>query len=133
MSSERKDLATTEKQELKEREEKTFPGKYYIPRTDITETQDALLVYMDVPGVRKENIKVKLENNVLEVEGLIDSLQYKDFEPFYSEYNVGHYSRSFKLSNAVDQNNIEAKIIDGVLTLTLKKAPEAKPKLIQVA
>ena len=87
---------------------------------------------MDLPGVKKEDVRVKLENNVLEVEGRIDYAPYEKLNPVYAEYNIGNYARSFTVSNAVDTSNIEARLNEDVLSLTLLKAPEAKPRQIPV-
>ena len=115
-----------------QQDERTVAGRFYTPTTDIVETDKALLVTMDVPGVQKENVKVKLENNVLEVEGHIDDSPYRSLSPIYSEYNIGHYSRRFTVSNKVDTKNIEANLTDGVLTLTLPMLPEAEARTISV-
>lgn len=112
--------------------EKTVAGKYYVPLTDITETEKSLVVTMDMPGVKKENINVKLEDNILEVDGQIDFSPYNNLNPVYTEYNVGHYTRRFTVSNTIDTGNIDASLSDGVLTLTLPKAPEAQPRQIKV-
>ncbi|MCR4289941.1 MAG: Hsp20/alpha crystallin family protein [Candidatus Scalindua sp.] len=112
--------------------EKTVAGKYYVPLTDIVETEKSLVVTMDIPGVKKENIHVKLEDNVLEVDGQIDYSTYNDLNPVYTEYNVGHFTRKFSVSNEIDTGNIDANLSDGVLTLTLPKAPEAQPRQIKV-
>ena len=133
MSNETNKLVTSEKKESASREENLAPGKHYMPHTDISETKEALKVYMDMPGVKKENVTIKLEEGVLAVEGKIDSEKYKDYTPYYTEYNVGHFSRSFKLSGTVDQEKIVANMDNGVLALTLPKLPEAKPKQIQVS
>jgi HSP20 family protein len=76
---------------------KTIPGRYYIPYADIYGTDDALAVVLEMPGVQKKDLNVALENDVLRVEGQIDFTKYKDLEPVYTEYNVGHYARSFTL------------------------------------
>ncbi len=112
--------------------EKTVAGKHYVPLTDIVESEKNLVVTMDIPGVKKENINVKLEDNVLEVDGQIDHSPYSDLNPVYTEYNVGHYTRKFSVSNEIDTGNIDANLSDGVLTLTLPKVPEAQPRHIKV-
>jgi HSP20 family protein len=56
----------------------------------------------------------------------------KGMEPVYTEYNIGHYTRSFTLSNKIDQERISAQLDDGVLTLTLPKAQEAQPRRISI-
>jgi HSP20 family protein len=125
-------LEVQQKKELATKEEKTVPARYFIPSTDIYETDEALMVLMEMPGVEKEDISVKLENDVLRVEGQIDFSKYQEMEPVYTEYNVGHYARAFTLSDKIDQNEIGAELDNGVLTLTLKKAKEARPRRIEI-
>lgn len=120
------------KEEVKVKEEKTTPTRYYKPDTDIFETDDSLMVTMDMPGVRREDITINLENNSLEIEGKIDCRSYADYEPIYAEYNIGNYFRNFKLSHTIDKNKIEAKMKDGVLHLTLPKLPDEKARKIEV-
>jgi HSP20 family protein len=91
-------LEVQEKKELRTKDEKTVPARYFVPTTDIHETDESLTVVMEVPGVDKEDIAVKLENDVLSVQGQIDFSKYQEMEPVYTEYNVGHYARSFTLS-----------------------------------
>jgi HSP20 family protein len=108
-------------------------ARYYVPSTDIYETQDALTVVMEMPGVGKEDITVALENDRLRVEGQIAFAKYDGLEPVYTEYNVGHYARAFTLSNKIDQEKISAQVEDGVLTLTLPKVKEAQPRRIPIS
>jgi len=124
------ELAVREKQELATKEEKTTPGRYYVPAADIFETDDALTVILEMPGVQKNNVNIALENDVLRVDGQLDFSNYKEMEPVYTEYNVGHYTRGFTLSNKIDQSKISAQLDGGVLTLTLPKAKEALPRRI---
>ena len=98
----------------------------------IYETDEALAVVMEMPGVEKKRLNVALENDVLKVDGQIDFTNYKDMEPVYAEYNVGHYARSFTLSNKIDQEKISAQLEDGVLTLALPKAKQARPRRISI-
>jgi HSP20 family molecular chaperone IbpA len=126
------DLEVQEKKELVSKEEKTVPARYYVPNTDIYETEDSLTVVMEMPGVEKKDIDVNLENDVLRVEGRIDFGKYEGLEPVYTEYNVGHFARAFTLSRQIDQQQISAQLEDGVLRLTLRKAAEAKPRRIDV-
>jgi HSP20 family protein len=126
------ELAVREKQELAQQEEKTVPGRYYMPAADIFETDDALTLLLEMPGVSKNNVDVQVENDVLRVEGKIDYSAYKDIEPVYTEYNVGHYARAFTLSNRIDRDAITARVEDGVLTLTLPKAKEALSRRIAI-
>lgn len=125
-------LEVQEKKELAEKEEKTVPARYYVPYTDIYETDDALTVVMEMPGVRKDDIDIKIEKDVLDVEGQIDFSKYAEMRPLYTEYNVGHFVRKFSLSSKIDQEKISAEMADGVLTLRLPKAEEAKPRQIKI-
>jgi len=124
------ELAVREKRELAAKEERTVPGRFYVPHTDVYETEDALTVVMEMPGVDRKDVEIELKEDVLRVEGRIDFAKYGGMEPVYTEYNVGHYARSFALSDQVDQENIGAQLEDGVLTLTLPKVAEAKPRRI---
>lgn len=126
------ELTVREKKELVTKEEKTVPGRHYIPYADIYETDEALTVVMEMPGVEKKDINIALENDVLRVDGQIDLAKYDSMEPVYTEYNVGHYTRSFTLSNKIDQQQISAQLDDGVLTLTLPKTKEAQPRKIPI-
>src|ERR1700737_4028577 len=125
-------LEVQEKKELVSKEEKTVPARYYVPNSDIYETEDALTAVMEGPGVEKKDIDVHLENDVLRVEGRIDFGKYEGLEPLYTEYNVGHFARTFTLSRKIDQQQISAQVEDGVLTLTLRKAKEAQPRRIAI-
>ncbi len=125
-------LQSQEKKELVSKDEQTVPVRYFVPTTDIVETEDALTVVMEVPGVNNEAVDISVENQVLKIEAKIDPSKYEGMEPLYTEYNVGHFARSFTLSNKIDQQQISAKLEDGVLTLTLKKAKEAVPRKISV-
>jgi HSP20 family protein len=80
----------------------------------------------------RKNVDVRVEDGVVYVEGRLDFSKYQNLQPVYTEYNVGHYSRSFRVSSKIDQNNIRAELKDGVLSLTLAKIEEAKPRAIQV-
>lgn len=126
------ELAVREKQELAQQEEKTSPGRYYVPAADIFETDEALTLLLEMPGVGKDSVNVQIENDVLRVEGKIDYSAYKDIEPVYTEYNVGHYARAFTLSDRISREAITARVENGVLTLTLPKSKEAMPRKIAV-
>lgn len=82
--------------------------------------------------MEKKDLGVALENDVLRVDGRIDFSKYEGMEPVYTEYNVGHYTRSFTLSNRIDQDRISAQLEDGVLTLTLPKGKDTLPRRIAI-
>ena len=127
------ELQVQEKRELQKKEEGTAPVRVFLPTTDIYEDAQNLTVVMEMPGVDKANVDVNLEDGVLTVEGGIDFGRYEAMQPLYTEYNIGNFRRSFSLSNSIDQDQIRADMADGVLTLTLPKAEQAKPRKIAVA
>ena len=129
----KQELQVQQKREVEKREEITIPSRVFLPTTDIYETQDALNVVMEMPGVQKNNVDVAIENDVLRVNGRIDFGKYEELQPIYTEYNIGHYSRSFRLTSKIDQSKISAEMKDGVLSLVLPKVAEAKPRAISVA
>ena len=85
-----------------------------------------------MPGVEKSNVNVRVEEDVIHVEGRLDLTKYQGLHPLYNEYNIGHYGRTFQLSSKIDQGKIEAAMKDGVLSLTLPKVEETKPRTINV-
>jgi HSP20 family protein len=129
----KQELQVQEKREVDKKEEATVPSRVFLPTTDIYETEDALNVIMEMPGVEKNNVNLAVEDNVLKVFGRIEFSKYEGLQPVYTEYNVGHYARSFRLSSKIDQSKIRAEMKDGVLSLVLPKAAEAKPRVISVS
>ena len=125
-------LEVQDKKELVTKDEQTAPGRSYVPATDIYETEAALTVVMEVPGVAKEGIDINLDNDTVRITARVDPAKYDGLEPLYTEYNVGHFTRTFGLSNKIDQQAISAQLEAGVLTLTLPKAREAQPRRITI-
>jgi HSP20 family protein len=128
----KQELQVQQKRELETKEEATNPARTFLPTADIFEAEDALHVVLEMPGVEKDNINVIVREGALNIEGRLDFSKYKDLQPLYTEYNIGNYSRSFRPSSAIDQNKIGAELRDGVLSLTLPKVEEAKPRTIQI-
>jgi HSP20 family protein len=127
------ELQVQKKRELEGKEESTIPARTFVPTADIYEDRDSLKVVLEMPGVEKGNVDIRVEEGVLFVEGRLDLAKYRGLQPLYTEYNIGNYARSFRLSNAIDQDKIGAELNDGVLSLTLPKAEKAKPRTIQVS
>ena len=126
------ELQVQEKREVQKKEESTAPARFFSPHADIFETEPALTLVLEMPGVDKKNVHVSVEDGVLNVEGRIDFSKYEGMQPVYTEYNIGHYRRGFSLSSKINQNKISAEMRDGVLTLVLPKADEAKPRTISI-
>ena len=126
------ELQVQQKREVDKREEATTPTRAFMPNADVFETEDALTVVLEMPGVDRDHMEIGIDNGVLTVEGQIDFGKYEGLRPIYGEYNVGPYRRSFRISNRIDQDRISAEMRDGVITLLLPKAEEAKPRKIEV-
>lgn len=126
-----RDVPVQEKRTAASGHSGTHEGRYFEPLVDIYETADALTVRADLPGARPEDIDTDLQNNVLTVTARVPPVA-SGFRPVAEEYAVGHYSRQFRLGQQIDQTRISAELKDGVLTLTLPKADNARPRRIEV-
>jgi len=112
------------------REETRTQGQYISPPVDIYETEEGLVVKADLPGVAKENMDIRVENNLLTIRA--NAAHVAPGDPIYREYELVNFFRQFELSEKVDQSKISADLNQGVLTLNLPKAEEAKPRKIDV-
>ncbi len=96
------------------RKRRPVPARYFVPATDIYETDDALTVVMEVPGVERKDIDINLERDVIRIEAHIDPSKYDGLDPLYTEYNVGHFARSCWMYGKIDPQQIGAQLEDGV-------------------
>lgn len=112
--------------------ERTRDRPIYAPRVDIVETEDALEILADMPGVTKDSVEVTLEQRVLSIRGRADISLPEELAPLHLEYRPGDYERAFTLSDVVDPAGIEARVRGGVLQLRLPKAGPAKRQRIEV-
>lgn len=103
-----------------------------IPRTDIYETEENIVLVLDMPGVNEETIDVTLEKNALMITGSSVAETPKDYTLAFAEYLPGDYERTFKVTNQINRDGIEASYQDGILRITLPKAEELKTKKISV-
>lgn len=127
-------LDDVQKQEVEQVDgaERTYAQRAFVPRSDIYETGDAIVVVADMPGVDQNSIDITLEKNVLSLHGHVEWVQPANYELAYAEYEVGDYVRRFTLSDEIDRDKIEATVKNGVLRLYLPKAREAQPRKITV-
>jgi HSP20 family protein len=128
-----RELQLQQKREVEKKQETTVPARLFLPTADIFETERSLTVVLEMPGVKKENIDVNVDDGILKIDGKIDFSKYEGLRPVYTEYNIGHYTRSFRLSSAIDQTKISAEMKDGVLTVVLSKSERAQPRRIDVS
>ena len=103
-----------------------------IPPANIREEQDAYLLELEMPGVPKNGLEITVENNQLTIVGHRGDVQPQG-EVVYRESRQGDYRRAFELDPSINTSNIQAKIEQGVLRLTLPKAESIKPRKIAVA
>jgi HSP20 family protein len=106
-------------------------GVTFTPRVDIFETEDELLLYADLPGVRPEDVDMRFENGELTLHGRCGPRQ-ADVEYLAAEYGVGDFYRVFTIAETIDSEKISAEMKDGVLTVHLPKAEAVKPRRITV-
>ena len=126
------EIQAQQKREVDNKQESTLPFRAFLPATDIFETDQALIVVLEMPGVEKDNVDVDVEGDVVKIEGRVDFSRYESLQPVYTEYNVGHFVRSFRISNQIDQDGIKAEMENGVMRLILPKAEKAKPRRITI-
>lgn len=124
-------MTTTQKQSGEVARPETTYQASYVPRFDIWEGEDELLLYGDLPGVAPENLDIQFENRELTLHGKVDR-RHKNVEFRYAEYGSGDFHRTFTIGEAIDAENISAEIRNGVLTLHLPKSEKVKPRRIEV-
>lgn len=112
--------------------ERTRNRRVYVPKVDIIETPDAMVLYADMPGTDENSVEVTVEKNVLTIAGTVNGKGFEGRSIAYAEYDVGDYERVFTISDEVDRDRIEAIVKNGVLKLVLRKAPHAEAKKITV-
>ncbi len=134
-----RDLAAVEVDVLNRMFESAFGGEQlapaaWIPAVDIYETAEKdVVVKVDLPDMKRENIKVTFENNVLSVEGQRELTSSVERDRFHHlERGHGQFRRSFTLPATVDASRVDANYQDGVLTVKLPRRDEAKPKSITI-
>jgi len=111
----------------------TMPLMEWTPPCDVYETDKDIVMRAELPGLTKEDVFVSIENNVLTIRGerkFAEEVKREDFHRVERIY--GEFLRSFTLPTYIDANNILAEFKDGLLTVTLPKREEAKPKQIEV-
>ncbi len=105
----------------------------WAPALDVYEDKDHVIVTAELPGMKKEYIQISLHENTLTISGeRKNEKKYDGGETSREERFFGRFERSFALPKAVSPDAVKASYKDGILTVTLPKSPEAKPRQIQV-
>jgi HSP20 family protein len=109
------------------------PSAVWSPRTDLSETDDAYRIRLDLPGMSRDDIHINLQNSSLTVRGERASDQTAEGEDYVRvERAFGTFHRTFTLPDAVDADNIEATYDSGVLTITVPKTEESTRRQIDI-
>jgi HSP20 family molecular chaperone IbpA len=130
--TESKELKVREKQEVTSPAEQTTPGLVFTPAVDIFETEKEITLLADMPGVKAEDLNIDLRDNTLTLSADVAPVDNDKEEEILVEYETGRYYRQFTIGEMVNQDNIDAKLNDGVLRLSLPKVEKAAPKKITV-
>ena len=126
------ELQTTDKSSVAAVPEQTRPGPVYSPSVDIFENEQSLTLLADMPGVKPDDLKIDLRENVLTLTGRVTSREGPGEHDVLREYASGTFFRQFTLSETIDQAKIDATLTDGVLRLELPKVEKARPRQITV-
>ena len=114
-----------------EKKEITKDVRRIIPPVDIYETSNDIVLVADLPGVTKENLQLDIDNDELTIKGTFEE-KNDNGKKLIGECVYGEYSRAFALADTIDKEEITAKLDNGVLTLTLPKAENVKPRKITI-
>ena len=129
---EKKELQLRDKEPIAKHEgEPTRAGLVFSPAVDIVRDDDAITLVADLPGVRKEDLELRVEDGVLSIAAPVAEIEARH-RPVYREYGIGGYARRFSVSDRIDAARISAELKDGVLTVTLPKADRLRPRKIDV-
>lgn len=121
-----------EKKETKPVVRSNISRRTFVPRVDIYESDDSIVLLADMPGVNENSVEITLEKDRLSIHGSVSETELSEYTRRYREFAIGDFRRTFLLSDELDRDKIEAKIKDGVLQLTLTKAESAKVRKIAV-
>ena len=106
----------------------------WAPSVDISETDTAYLIKGEIPGVKKEDVKVTIQDGMLTIQGERKQEKEEKGKKFHRvECSYGSFERSFRVPDDADENSVKAEFKDGMLNVTLAKSEKAKPKAIEVA
>jgi len=128
-----KGIVAAEKREVDQQiHQELRSGNWFVPAADIYETPEQIILVMDMPGVCFDCAHVNIVDDELVVTGHVTHGEDQDDYVLYREYDVGHYHRHFGLPPAIDSDEIDAVMADGVLTVTMTKVEEVKPRRIPI-
>ena len=118
-------------------EDSALGAQYWTPNMDAWETEQAFVVQLDLPGLKRDQVEVNFDRNTLTIRGTrtdtIPSVEKGELRVFFAERAPGSFSRTLRFPQYVEASRIEAAFTDGVLTLPIPKSEAAKPRKIEIA
>jgi HSP20 family protein len=118
---------------LRQMEDETSSCGSWSPAVNIMEREDQIIITADLPGLKAEDVEVTIENNVLTLKGERTFEEAAEGETYHRvERCYGSFERSFSVPNTVDPKKIEARFVNGEMTVTLPKRDESKPRSVKV-
>ena len=126
------ELQVQQKREVEKKRESTIPTRAFLPITDIFETEQALTVILEMPGVDKDNVDVRVENDVLSIEGRVDFSKYEGLRRSTSN-TMSATTHAASRSRARSSNGDHRRAQGRRHELGLAKAEKAKPRKIKVS
>ena len=123
---------TSSRQDVSRSDTSRRDAQAMTPRVDVLEDDTGITLVADMPGVSKDSLEIKVENDALSIEGAVSAATPQAMEAIYAEVRIPRYRRSFTLSRELDPGHIEAQLKDGVLKLRIPKHEQARPQRISV-
>lgn len=123
---------TSSRQDVSRSDTSRRDAQAMTPRVDVLEDDTGITLVADMPGVSKDSLEIKVENDALSIEGAVSAATPQAMEATYAEVRIPRYRRSFTLSRELDPGHIEAQLKDGVLKLRIPKHEQARPQRISV-
>lgn len=132
MEDNNKELLQVQETKSKDWDEALERESWIAPLVDIYETENEYVLMANMPGVSKENVRIKLEDGDLILLGRInyDSILNRKF--VFNETELGNYYRKFRISDSINESKIEARLENGQLILNMPKHERVKPKTIEI-
>lgn len=122
----------TAEHEVTDRE--LLKGTDWVPPVDISETEESYLIRADLPGVRKDDVKVSVQDGMLAIQGERRHDEEEKGRKFHRiECSYGNFARSFRMPVDTEESSVKAEFKEGVLSITLSKSEKARPKAVSIS
>lgn len=109
-----------------------YEGKTMLPSVDVIEDAGGITLYADLPGVPKDKLHVRVEADLLAIEGEVSLPLVSNMEASHVEIDLPRYQRTFTLGQELDRNNVKAEFKNGVLKLKIPKTEHARPRKVEI-